>query len=53
MWRSWVTCWVANDAQYARMVEYSAAHNTLAHLEDIVTESSRALLVSAAGSLGP
>jgi hypothetical protein len=47
-----VSRFVADDAQYARMVEYSTAHNMQSFLEPIVSASSRPLLVaSAAGSL--
>jgi hypothetical protein len=49
--RLWVTHFVADDAQYARMVEYSTAHNTLSTLEAVVCASSRPLLVASAAGL--
>ncbi len=50
--RAWVACWVADDVNYARMVEYDARHG-LGRLEGYVCASSRQLLVaSVAGSLG-
>ena len=50
--RAWVVRWVADDANYARMVRYDVYHK-LRRLRGFVSALSRPLLVtSAAGSPG-